>query len=171
MLKPKPDASKRWLAPQPGYSKINVDGAFSRGGETAAAMAFCRDASGIYVGASALVLGNINDSTVIEALACREGLALAADLNLASITIASDCQTLVTDIDQGSSAANGAIVREIQGRMGQFISCLIIHERRNFNFEAHNLAKHATSLGFGRYVWLDLPYDPLNVPVNIAFTV
>ena len=78
---------------------------------------------------------------------------------------------MVIDIDQGSSGDNGAIVREIQGRMGHFTRCLITHKRRDFNFEAHNLATHASSLGFGRHVWLDLPYDPLNVPVNIVVTI
>lgn len=45
-------------------------------------VALCRDAAGNYVGASALVIQHISEPSNLEALACREGLALAADLEL-----------------------------------------------------------------------------------------
>jgi ribonuclease HI len=159
--------AQRWLAPQTGFSKINVDGAFSRDGATAAAAAFCRDDNGQYVGASAIVVANIADPATVEALACREWLALAADLNLSTISVVSDCQMVVADISQGTRGAYSAIIQEIKERKSSFTSCHFMYESRNFNFEAHILAKHASSLGIGRHVWLGLPYDPMTVPVNI----
>lgn len=84
--------------------------------------------------------------------------------------IASDYLGVVTDINQGSIGAYGAIIREIKNGSTSFNSCLFIHERRNYNFKAHSLAKHATSLGIGRHVWLGISYDPITVPVNILTT-
>ena len=36
-----------------------------------------------------------------------------------------------------------------------FNSCTIAHEFRSSNYEAHNLAKLALTLGVGRHIWLD----------------
>jgi len=47
-----------------------------------AAAAFCRDNDGTYLGASAVVFVGITDPATLEALACREALALAEDLAL-----------------------------------------------------------------------------------------
>ena len=48
-----------------------------------------------------------------------------------------------------------------------FSACNFVHENRSSNFEAHNLAKFALSLGFGRHVWLGQPGDLRFLPVNI----
>ena len=53
----------RWLPPQAGHVKINVDG-FARSDTKGAAMALCRDANRAYVGASAIVVNNIIDHRV-----------------------------------------------------------------------------------------------------------
>ena len=39
--------------------------------------AIVRDSAGVFLGASAVVLEGITDAEIAEALACREGLALA----------------------------------------------------------------------------------------------
>ena len=54
---------------------------------------------------------------------------------------------VVDDIKQGNLAAYGAVLCEISDRSSVFLSCNIVHEFRSSNFEAHNLAKHALSLG------------------------
>jgi hypothetical protein len=161
------DTRNRWVPSTSAHAKINVDGAFAQNGSVGAATAFCRNEKGDYLGASALVVPNITDPTVLEALACREGLSLAEDLNLSSIHLATDCQGLVEEIKSGSSAQYGAIIQEIQTRHIPFTSCFFTFESRTCNFEAHSLAKHASSLGVGRHLWLDLPYDQVNIPVNI----
>jgi hypothetical protein len=49
-----------------------------------------------------------------------------------------------------------------------FEEVLIKHERREFNREAHNLAKKKnSSLAPGRYMWLDSPPDLHVVPMII----
>jgi hypothetical protein len=49
-----------------------------------------RDEDGRFMGASALVLWGIVDLEVMGSIACREGMALAADLQVDSFRLASD---------------------------------------------------------------------------------
>ncbi|XBI60893.1 hypothetical protein VPH35_041765 [Triticum aestivum] len=101
-------------------------------------------------------------------MAFRKGQALAQDLYINRIHIASDCKTVVTDIlEKNSSSEYGAIIQEIFYRSSLFNSCNIAHEFRSSNFEAHNLTRHALQLGFGRHVWLGQPGDLVFLPVNI----
>jgi hypothetical protein len=85
---------------------------------------------------SALVV-RVFDPLLLETYAVREALALAADLNLHHVQIASDCQVLIKEIHQGSSGKNAAILREISLTAREFQSCNFVFENRNFNFEAH----------------------------------
>lgn len=88
-----------------------MDRAFCRNGGRAALVALCRTKQGVYAGASAIVVQNISDPDTIEALACREGLALAEYLSLTRLVNASDCQVGVNDIEQSSIGVYGAIIR------------------------------------------------------------
>ena len=81
--------------------------------------------------------------------------------------MASDSQEVINDINRGTRGPNASIVHEIPSHCNDFSSCSFVHERRNFNFEAHNLAKYACKLGIGRHVWLDIPHDPTCVPMTI----
>uniref|UniRef100_A0A453ST20 RNase H type-1 domain-containing protein n=3 Tax=Aegilops tauschii subsp. strangulata TaxID=200361 RepID=A0A453ST20_AEGTS len=81
--------------------------------------------------------------------------------------MASDYQVVIKDIDQGTSAPYGAIIQEVIARKLSMTSCHLMYESRNCNFEAHHLAKHASSLDVGRHIWLGMPYDPVNISVNI----
>ena len=109
----------------------------------------------------------IIDPTLLEAFACREALALAEDLGIQMMHVASDCEEVVKDIKQGSGGYHGAIIQEIIARKNDMISCTFTHERRVFNFEAHNLAKFGCNLGVGRHVWLGSPHDQNIVPLII----
>jgi hypothetical protein len=60
--------------------EINVDSALSKNVSMASVAAIARDEDGRFMGASALVLRGIVDLEVMESIACREGMALAADL-------------------------------------------------------------------------------------------
>ena len=51
-----------------------------------------------YLGGSATVFAGIDDPGTLEALACREALMLANDLQLDNLKIASDCKTVIEDI-------------------------------------------------------------------------
>ena len=127
----------------------------------------CTDQGGKFLGASAINFRFISDPTTLEALAIHEGQAIAEDLYVNLIQIASDCKTVVNNIKQNSAGEHGAIVHEIIDRSRCFSVCNIVHESRSSNFKAHNLAKHVLTLGFGRHVWLGQPRELLFLPVNI----
>lgn len=78
-----------------------MDGGLSLTEGTRSVTAVGREAEGRYIGSTAIVVPGILDATSLEALACREGLALAADLNLHEIVISSDCKGLIKDIKDG----------------------------------------------------------------------
>ena len=80
-----------------------------------------------------------------------------------------DSQEVINDINRGTGGPNASIVHEILSHCNNFSSCSFVHERRNFNFEAHNLAKYACKLGIGRHVWLGTPHDPTYVPMTVSW--
>ena len=104
----------------------------------------------------------------MEPYACREALALAEDLAIQNLIVASDFQGVVNDINMGTRGPHAAIVHEIIGRQSSFQFSSFIHERRNHNFEAYELAKFACNLDRGRHVWLGMSHNPTIVPMNIV---
>ncbi|KAM3196510.1 hypothetical protein ACQJBY_072279 [Aegilops geniculata] len=158
----------QWIPPPDNHMKFNVDIAVARHGGFGTVSAICRDGSGEYQGASVIRFNNVDDPETLDTLAIREALALAEDLLFHDISVASDCKVAVEAIKRGTSAQYGAVVHEIIDRSRVFSSCLINHEFRTSNVEAHKLAKHALSLGFGRHVWLGHPGNLDFVLVNIC---
>ena len=45
-----------------------------------------------------------------------------------------------------------------------FTSVDYIHEKREMNLEAHKLSKAATTLAFGRHIWLSILPDIICIP-------
>ena len=162
-----PQSRPSWIPLAPGYSKFNGDAAISRHGFGSIGV-IARDQGGTFLGASALVFRFISNPPTLEALAIREALALANDLCTQHVQVASDCKVVVDDIQKRNLSCYGAIVHEIRDMSSSFISCNIVYESRSSNFEAHNLAKHALTLGGGHHVWLGHPGNLLSVPVNIV---
>lgn len=73
--------------------------------------AICRDAQGLYIGASALKLEGISGPAVLEAITCREANTLATDLNLTRVEFASGCKEIVNDILNKSGGVHGTIIK------------------------------------------------------------
>jgi len=146
-----------WIAPPAGVVKINVDAAISKNDLTASAAAIARDDNGHFLGASALVIRGISDPEVMESIACKEGMSLALDLQVVNFRLASDNQNVVKNICQGSHGVYGQIVQEIKERRSSFASVEIVHERRESNIDAHNIARSALYEVLGRHVWLMSP--------------
>lgn len=73
-----------------------MDGRVSgrRGGSAAAV---CRDTDGNFLGSSALVIEGVVDPPTLEAIACREALALVDDLHIQQFVVASDCKQVISD--------------------------------------------------------------------------
>jgi ribonuclease HI len=131
----------RWIPPPAGLMKINVDAAISKNTNRASAAAIVRDGGDQFLGASALVVKGCVDPETMEAVACREGLALASDLMLQRFKLASDCESVVRSIRGEGRGPYGQIVKEIKDQASIFESCIIVHEGRSSNRDAHSLAK------------------------------
>jgi hypothetical protein len=112
-----------------------------------------------YLGSSALVVEGHTDPEVMEAVACREGLALASDLGLQSFRIASDCANVVRSLLGEGFGRYGPIVQEINVRKRSFMRAEFVHEGRKSNVDAHLLARSSVNLSIGRHVWFMEPPD------------
>ena len=60
-----------------------------------------------------VVFRGITGPTTLEALAVREAMALADDLNIQSIHVASYCLVVIDDLKRKSGAGYSAIIHEI----------------------------------------------------------
>ena len=109
----------------------------------------------------------LTEPGTLEALACREALALAQDIHVRRVIIACDCLPVVQDIRSGSRGVYGAVIREIADLMKLFEDVKVVHENRNSNGDAHNLVKFVLSLPAGRHIWLLEPPDDGSVLMNI----
>ena len=114
--------ARTWLPPEGEAVKFNCDGALSILGDKGAAAVICRDKSGKFLGASALVFEGLIDPASLEAHACSEALALARDLNVEELVIASDCLEVVTNINTRASPVYAPILHDIHTSMNLFSS-------------------------------------------------
>ena len=67
------------------------------------------------------------DPATLEAIACREAMALAEDLLVQNFVISSDCKQVVEDIRKGNQGPYGSIVTKIKLRATSF-RCSFIFE-------------------------------------------
>lgn len=105
-------------------------------------------------------LPRVVDPATLEAIACQEAQALAADLNVTHILIAKDIKQLLEDIKTGTGGLHDIIAKEIISIMYHFASCSFIFESRvSNNLEEHSLAKLALDFSVGRHSWLLQPPD------------
>lgn len=109
------------------------------------------------------MIGGVQDPATLEAIACREALALAADLHLQHFVIASDSKQ-VRDINNGSRGSYKAIINEINLQATLF-TCTFTFESRSINVEAHSLAKFSLR----RHVWFGQPHDPICIPQTVVY--
>ena len=145
-----------------------MDGGISRHGHVGAAAVICRDKEGLFLGASPLVFDGLNDAVALEAHACNEALALAMDLQLTDLLIASDCLEVVNSIGTSSATHYSPVLHEITARRRDFNHVKFKFEHRENNFEAHALAKAASSLPVGRHIWLGTVPDIICIPMLIT---
>ena len=109
------------------------------------------------------------DPETLEALACREALALACDINARQVLVASDCSTVVQNLERGTMGVYAHVVQEITKARKSFDQMSFCHERRVHNKEAHRLARSVVLDDPGRQVWLWLvdPPEGLCIPVSV----
>lgn len=140
----------RWIPPPPGLVKINVDAATSKNSRKVVATAIASDVAGNFPGASTRVICGLSDAEIVEAIACKEGLALASDIMVQHFKLASDNVNAIRGIKEDGMAAHGHIIREIQARAAYFETSIFVHENRRSNIDAHYIARSAIYSEFGR---------------------
>jgi hypothetical protein len=109
-----------------------------------------------------MVFSRTSDLPTLEGLACREALALATDLSIQKMVVASDCKQVVSDTADGTGGQYVAIVQEIKRTINSRKSSSYLKARKS-NMEAHNLAHYALSLEPGRHLWLLDPYGIMSM--------
>jgi ribonuclease HI len=147
--------------------KLNADAAVAKTGNGGALAVVCRSEAGEFLGASALTLNVGYSPATLEAMACREALALAQDLNIQKICVASDCLEVIKNLTQPYDGRYVAVIREIKDTTTLFQSVVFKHEARASNGEAHRLARSSVSVSLGRRVWLLQPPEHLCIPRNL----
>lgn len=152
-----PDPAPRWIPPPMGLTKINVGAALSKNSNLASMAAVARDETGKFLGASVLVSVGITDPEVAEAIACREGLALASDLHLQRFRVATDCNNIITCLDGAGMGQYGHVIREIQATRKVFQLVQFVHEGRKSNADAHLVSRSSLYDSLGRHLWLLTP--------------
>jgi hypothetical protein len=106
----------------------------------------CRSVLAVFLGASALVIDGLVHPGCLEAIACREALDLALDLNLGPIKVASDCLEVVQGLSRKNVGVFGSILKEIECGARFQGETYFSHERQELNMEAHKSARHASAL-------------------------
>ena len=114
-----------------------------------------------------VVFDGVTHPGCLEALACREAMALAVDLLVGEVMIARDCLEVVQGLQTRNLGRFSHILREITYSASLRGGVSFSHERRCSNEEAHRLARFGTTPGVGRHVCLGYPPVGLNLPVNI----
>ncbi|KAK1606371.1 hypothetical protein QYE76_030044 [Lolium multiflorum] len=113
----------------------------ARSHQRGAVGAVCRSCSGVFQGASAVVFEGITHPGCLEALACREGVALATDLNMGATMVASDCLEVVQGLRQGKNLGLFShILQETEAMAKSRGRTSFCHEGKRFNVDAHKLA-------------------------------
>ncbi|WVZ69136.1 hypothetical protein U9M48_017972 [Paspalum notatum var. saurae] len=84
----------RWILPESGWIKINVDGAFDDNSKEAGIGVIIRDESGQVLLSSCRYVYAGSDAEEIEALACKEGLSLEAEWINKRAILETDCKSV-----------------------------------------------------------------------------
>ncbi|PNT68112.1 hypothetical protein BRADI_3g36095v3 [Brachypodium distachyon] len=142
-----PSAQPRWIPPPYGMIKINVDGGVAKNQNKGVDATVCRDEAGWYLGSSARVFNFITDPPTLEALACCEALALAKDLGVQNVCVASDAQAVIKGLFEGTRCSYSAILREVAVLSRDFQDVSFVYESRSSNLDAHNLVRACTMQG------------------------
>jgi ribonuclease HI len=160
-----------WAKPKEGHVKLNVDAGFSQDSQSGASGAVIRDDNGRFIAASCCGIEHVNDATMAEARALRDGLVLAGQLGCSRLEVNSDCLDVIITMQEGGSSAGtaAALYEECTFLARGFTSVSFSHCPRESNKVAHKLA--ASAEGFQSVVWIEDPPDfivgQLAIDVNL----
>jgi hypothetical protein len=119
----------KWIAPPEGLDKLNVDAAVYNTNNHGAVGVVCTSRDGLFLGASTMIVVGITVPVTLEAMACREALALPTDLNLQHFAIASDCLQVINNLKDTYEGSYSMITSEIKARSKDIIDVRFKHEK------------------------------------------
>ncbi|KAL0425618.1 UNVERIFIED_CONTAM: hypothetical protein Sradi_1096600 [Sesamum radiatum] len=137
-----PKVPSSWLAPPPGYVKINFDGATFNNSRVLGVGVVARGSSGECLAWISKRFQRMGDGEMAEAMAARETILLAKRKNWPSVIFKGDCATLIDKIlaPVVDLSAIGPIVADIRSSATDFCSISFQFVRRSCNSVAHALA-------------------------------
>ena len=148
-------AAVTWSPTRTPFLKINYDGAVFRDSNGAGVRAVVRDSMGGVLASLAENIPLPQTETNVEAAAARRAILLARDLNLSSIILEGDSEIITRAIqaEEQSLASYGNLTEETKLHANSFLNFRISHVKRNKNFVAHSLARHARHVS-GLVIWM-----------------
>ncbi|XP_057425625.1 uncharacterized protein LOC130718990 [Lotus japonicus] len=160
-----------WIRPQHDIIKLNFDGSWK---EDQAAGFGCvgRNAHGLVMAAATTFPIDAPSPLIVEALAFRWSLSLAADLFFMEIVLETDCLKL---FDAWNKPLHGAsyfvsILRDCKDLVSRFHSFSFSFVRRSGNSVADHLAKNSSK--YPNCVWIEeVPPDCARLVVSDLFDV
>ncbi|XP_074282762.1 uncharacterized protein LOC141607307 [Silene latifolia] len=146
-------ARKGWVAPPEGYVKINVDAGVQEGMGVNLGMV-CRDGRGGVIWGATLVLEQLWDSRIAEAVAVLEGVKEARRRGHANIVVESDCLQVVEALQKSRPGRSvfDLVLADIFSLRSSFNSIVWSFTSRLNNGVAHALA-HPVPRVVGKFVW------------------
>jgi ribonuclease HI len=135
----------KWEKPLARQVKVNVDGSFSQASHAGAPGAVMRGYNGNFMAASTVYFPNITSANVAEAMAMKEGLALASRLGVNDVIMESDLLEIV-DACSGADEWWGdapAIFVDCMDLAAGIGKVAFKHCQREANEVAHLLARNS----------------------------
>lgn len=135
----------QWEKPGDGWCKVNVDGAFEISTRVGGIGVVIRDQTGSVILSAWKYLAHGSDAEEVEALACREGMQLAAEWCPSKVILESDCNYVVGLLRHGNFQRSRLkfLLEETREAGNMLPEWTTVHVRRERNRAAHELAQLA----------------------------
>jgi hypothetical protein len=136
----------RWKKPPVGWIKCNIDGAFYADMGQGATGVVIRDSAGTFIGGRALWYRHGLNALMMEAVACRDGVILAREMNFRRVQVETDSQELVNLWEMGElqRSSISPIIKDIKDISVFFLDFSLMYANRACNHVAHTLAKQVS---------------------------
>ncbi|KAI4973135.1 hypothetical protein ZWY2020_028843 [Hordeum vulgare] len=137
------DRVQRWTKPPPGWTKLNIDGAFSEGNKTGGAGMILRDEEGQVIFSSCRYLRTCSSALEAELVACLEGISIARAWSELPMIVELDCSCAVQMIvEEGiDRSPHATLVMQLKQALGEIGEHVISHVVRSRNALTDALAR------------------------------
>ncbi|KAJ1376996.1 Ribonuclease H-like superfamily [Sesbania bispinosa] len=151
-----------WRPPPIGLMKINVDAAWDPVQKTGASAVVIRDSLGSLLAGSTSPI-RASSPQMAEALAAREGIVLAMNLQLPKILLESNCKNLISALRKEKDIGEiKGIIGDIFSYLSRFESSGFLWAPRSSNLLPHSIAKLAQNESLPRF-WMSQPHAQIKI--------